>query len=65
MFKLSDINEAQHWRSDGHKCYNNARKNMPNMSFGSFLLHFNVDERVSVPWIVINKTIIETALYFP
>ena len=21
LFKASDNNEAQHWRSDGHKCY--------------------------------------------
>ena len=29
LFKPSDNNEAQAWRSDGHKCYNNARKGMP------------------------------------
>ena len=29
LFKLSNNNKAQHWRSDGHKCYNNARTNMP------------------------------------
>ena len=29
LLKLSDNNEAQHWRSDGHKCYNNERTNMP------------------------------------
>ena len=95
QFKLSNNNEAQHWRSDGHKCYNNARTDIPkgnpvvtriylyleieqginkefrkqvffkmNISLGSFLLPYNGDERESVPWVVINKTIIETALYF-
>ena len=29
LFKPSDNNEAQHWRSDGYKCYNNARMDMP------------------------------------
>ena len=29
LFKPSDNNEAQHWRSAGHKCYNNARMDMP------------------------------------
>ena len=29
LFKLSDNNEAQHWHSDGHKCYNIARMNIP------------------------------------
>ena len=88
MFKLSDNNEAQHWRSDGQKCYNNARTNMPkgypvvttiyfyleteqginkefrkqfffkmNSSLGSFLLHYNGDESVSVPWVLINEAI--------
>ena len=28
MFKPSDNNETQHCRSDGHKCYNNARMDM-------------------------------------
>ena len=28
LFKLSDNNEAQHWRSDGHKCYNNPKFNV-------------------------------------
>ena len=35
------------------------------MSFGSFLLHNIGDERVSIPWVVINKTIIETVLNIP
>ena len=28
LFKPSDNNEAQHWRSNGHKCYANARMGM-------------------------------------
>ena len=35
-----------------------------NSSLGSFLLHCNGDEKASVPLALINKTIIETALYF-
>ena len=29
LFKPSDNNKAQHRRSDGYKCYNNARMEMP------------------------------------
>ena len=31
LFKPSDNNEAKHWRSDGHKCFNStsARMDMP------------------------------------
>ena len=29
MFKPSDNSDAQHWRSDVHKCYNNARMDIP------------------------------------
>ena len=36
-----------------------------NSSLGSFLLYYYGDERVSVPWVVINKTLIETVFYFP
>ena len=29
LFKPSDNNEAQRWRSDGHRCFNNARMDTP------------------------------------
>ena len=93
LFKLSDNNEAQHWRSDGHKCYNDARTNMPKGNpvvtkiyvyletehgidkefrkqvFFKMKCHlvpfFYIIMGMKEPWLVINKTIIETALYFP
>ena len=41
-----------------------------NSSLGSLSItllngHYIGDERVSVPWVVINKTMIKTAVYFP
>ena len=43
MLKPSDNNEAQHWRSDGHKCYNNAIMDMPKENYVVTKIYFYLE----------------------
>ena len=48
MFKPSDNNEAQHWRSDGHKFYNNASLDIPKGNPGVTKIYFYLETEQSL-----------------